>query len=68
VLRPTKSRNERIGEGIPVVKARLNPVMLDVAFVNNPHSCAQSVCEIITEEFEFREYQTQQRLQTTSMS
>lgn len=58
VLRPTKSRNERVGEGKLVAKARLNPAMLDVTFVHKPEWCTPpAVCEIIEEEFEFREYQ-----------
>jgi hypothetical protein len=57
VLRSTKSKSERVGEGRQVAKARLNPAMLDVTFIGKPHSCTQAVCEIIEEEFEFRDWQ-----------
>lgn len=57
VLPPTKLPNERVGEARPIAKARLNPAMLDVTFIGKPHSCTQSVCEIIAEEFEFRDWQ-----------
>jgi hypothetical protein len=59
VLQSTKSRSERVGPGKPITKARLNPAMLDVAFVNKAHQCISAVCEIIDEEFEFRRYQDQ---------
>lgn len=58
VLRPTKSRSERVGEGRPVAKSRLNPAMLDVTFVGKPHSCTQAVCETMQQQFEFRDYQS----------
>ena len=57
VLQPTKSKNERVGEGRSVSKARFNPAMLDVAFVGKPNSCVQPICDIIEKEFEFRKYQ-----------
>jgi hypothetical protein len=56
VLQPTKSRNERVGEGQLVAKARLNPAMLDITFVGKPHSCTDAVCETIEEELEFRNW------------
>jgi len=59
VLQPRKSRNERVGPGKPTRKARLNPAMLDMTFVNKAHQCVSAVCETIDEEFEFRRYQDQ---------
>ena len=59
VLQSAKSRSERVGPGKPITKARLNPAMLDVAFVNKAHQCISAVCETIDEEFEFRRYQDQ---------
>ena len=57
VLPPTKSRHEVVGTGIPVAKARLNPAMLDVAFVGKPHTCDPPICDVVAAEFEFRDYQ-----------
>jgi hypothetical protein len=50
VLQSTKSRNDRVGEGRQVTKARLNPAMLDVTFV--PNSCPPAICEILGDRFE----------------
>jgi len=54
VLQSTKSRNVRVGEGLPVAKARLNPTMLDITFIGKPHSCKEPICRIMADEFEFR--------------
>lgn len=54
MLQSTKSRNVRVGEGLPVAKARLNPTMLDITFIGKPHSCKEPICKIMAEEFEFR--------------
>jgi hypothetical protein len=59
VLPPTKSPSERVGEARLIAKARLNPAMLDVTFIHKPHSCTPEVCEIIEEEFEFRDWQNE---------
>jgi hypothetical protein len=56
VLHSTTSRNERVGEGRPIAKARLHPAMLDITFAGKPHSCEQAVCGTIEEEFEFRDW------------
>lgn len=57
VLRPTKTRNERVGEGDPTRRARLNPALMDVTFAGQPGGCSPSVCEIMKKEFVFREMQ-----------
>jgi len=57
VLRSTKSRHKRVGEGNPVSKARLNPAMLDVAFTGEPRSCSKAVCKVIEAELQFRDWQ-----------
>ena len=55
VLQSTKSKNDRVGEERQITKARLNPAMLDVTFTAHP--CSQAICEIIKEQFEFRNRQ-----------
>jgi hypothetical protein len=57
VLRSTKSRHKRVGEGNPLSKARLNPAMLDVAFTGEPRSCSKAVCKVIEAELQFRDWQ-----------
>ena len=52
------TRDERVGAGRAVARARLNPAMLDVAFAGKPHSCVDGVCEVMAREFEFRDYQS----------
>ena len=53
VLQSMKSRNDRVGEGRQVPKARLNPAMLDVAFAG----CEPDVCEILGDQFQTRHWQ-----------
>jgi hypothetical protein len=58
VLRSTKSRRERVGEGNPVSKAKLDPAMLDIAFTGEPRSCLMAICKVIEEEeLQFRGWQ-----------
>jgi hypothetical protein len=47
VLQSTKLRNDRVGEGRRLTKARLNPAMLDVSFA----VCELEDCEILGDEF-----------------
>ena len=54
VLRPTESRNERIGKGKLLSKARINPAMMDVTYAEEPHSCDPELCKLIKEEYAFR--------------
>jgi hypothetical protein len=58
VLRSTKLRNEQVGEGQLISNVRLNPALLDVAFTGKPHSCSEAICEVIQEEFKFRDWQS----------
>lgn len=58
VLQSPKSKDEPVGEGHMMAKARMNPAMLDIAFVGKPNSCSESTCAVIEKEFEFRGMQS----------
>ncbi|EDQ99870.1 uncharacterized protein LACBIDRAFT_295861 [Laccaria bicolor S238N-H82] len=57
VIPPDRSRTEKIGEMREVRRARLNPAVMDVAFAGNPIACSKSVCPVLEELFEWRDYQ-----------
>ena len=57
VIPPDRSRTEKIGELREVRRARLNPAIMDVAFAGDPIACSKSVCPILEELFEWRDYQ-----------
>lgn len=54
----SRDKNERIGEAETFRKAKLNPAMMDMAFADHAHSCEETVCKTIEEEYEFRKHQT----------
>lgn len=58
LLQPAASPDERVGEGVPVRKARVNPAMLDVGFAPEPSSCAPRTCEELREMFDWRSLQS----------
>jgi len=52
-----KQEKGRVGEGVEVKMARVNPASLDVAFVGpEPYSCAEETCAELKEEFEWRKW------------
>jgi hypothetical protein len=50
-----KQERGRVGEGIEMKRARINPSLLDVAFVGpDPYSCPEEMCVELKEIFEWR--------------
>jgi len=57
ILPAPKSRNERVGEVVPVPKARYNTALMDIAFAGVPGSCAEETCRELERIFEWRKKQ-----------
>ena len=58
VLPPNRAQNEELVEMIELVKARINPAVMDVAYAGEPISCEPEICEIMREDYQWREWQS----------
>jgi hypothetical protein len=58
ILLPNRTRNEKVGEPREMRKARVNPAIMDVAFVGKPILCSPSVCESLEDMYPFQRIQT----------
>lgn len=54
LLDPNKTNSEPVGEPKLMRRARLNPAVMDVAFVGQPISCSENVCDIMKEIYPWR--------------
>ncbi|KAK0449629.1 glycosyl transferase family 90-domain-containing protein [Desarmillaria tabescens] len=59
IFAPPRSREERVGKGEVVRKARYGPAMLDMAFSDDPVHCDPEVCEALAKSYEFAKQQSQ---------
>ncbi|KIL62815.1 glycosyltransferase family 90 protein [Amanita muscaria Koide BX008] len=58
ILFPTHNESERVGAPKHYRKARVNPAMMDTAFVDTPISCTPAVCEKLPKMYNWRGRQT----------
>ncbi|TFK31626.1 glycosyl transferase family 90-domain-containing protein [Crucibulum laeve] len=59
VLPPVTDRKQRVSPYKEVRKARVNPAVMDTAFVGKPSSCKQPLCDQLWDLFPWKEFQTQ---------
>jgi hypothetical protein len=57
VLPPDRARNEKLVEMRGMVKARINPAVMDVAFAGSVLGCEPDVCKVLKEDYYWRERQ-----------
>lgn len=58
ILPPDRSRNQQMVEMREMMKSRINPAVMDVAFGGAPISCTPDVCDILKEDYQWRERQS----------
>ncbi|KAG5635149.1 hypothetical protein H0H81_012270 [Sphagnurus paluster] len=51
------ARAARVGEGVEMKRALVNPAMMDVAFAGEPVGCHEETCGVLRREFEWRKRQ-----------
>ncbi|KAG7440347.1 uncharacterized protein BT62DRAFT_1080961 [Guyanagaster necrorhizus] len=59
ILAPPTSKDDPVGKGQLVPKARYGPAMLDMAFSNDPGQCDPEVCKVLATLYEFTKGQSQ---------
>lgn len=57
VLPPDRAPNEKLVDMREMVKARINPAVMDIAFTGNPIGCEPDICRILKEDYQWRERQ-----------
>ena len=57
VLPSDRVRNEKLADMRDLVKARINPAVMDVAFTGDAISCDPEICKIMEEDYQWRERQ-----------
>ena len=58
VLPPDRAQNEKLVEMREMAKARINPAVMDVAFAGETILCEPEICEVLKEEYQWRERQS----------
>ncbi|KAJ7125783.1 glycosyl transferase family 90-domain-containing protein [Mycena crocata] len=58
LLPPVKSNMEAMGEPVAVLKSRLNPAVLDVAFTGEPILCGKDLCSRLKNTYTWRDPQS----------
>jgi hypothetical protein len=58
VLPPDRARNEMMVDVREMLKSRINPAVMDVAFAGKPILCESDMCEILEEDYQWRERQS----------
>ena len=58
VLPPDRFQNEKLVEMREMLKSRINPAVMDVAFAGKPILCEPEICEILKEDYQWRERQS----------
>lgn len=58
VLKPPETEDEKVGEGVEMRKARVNPAMMDIAFAGSPSGCAPEICQQLESGFQWRRWQS----------
>ena len=58
VLPPDRAPNEKLVEVREMVKARINPAVMDVAFTGTAIACEPDTCKILKEDYQWRERQS----------
>ena len=54
VLPPDRFQNEQLVEMREMMKSKINPAVMDVAFGGVPILCTPDVCEILKEDYQWR--------------
>ncbi|GLB40974.1 putative lipopolysaccharide-modifying enzyme [Lyophyllum shimeji] len=57
VLIPPSEKEKRIGEGVEISRAKINPAMMDVAFAGEPVGCHEETCPELLNRYEWRKRQ-----------
>ncbi|KAG6908851.1 hypothetical protein DXG01_003017 [Tephrocybe rancida] len=57
VLLSTLDDESRIGEGIEIARAKINPAMMDIAFAGDPVGCHEETCPELQRLYEWRKRQ-----------
>ncbi|KAG6820335.1 hypothetical protein H0H93_001995 [Arthromyces matolae] len=57
LLSSSSEEDVRIGEGIEIPRARINPAIFDVAFAGEPGQCHEDTCPELRERYEWRKRQ-----------
>ena len=58
VLPPDRSRNEQLVEMREMIKSRINPAVMDIAFGGEPILCTPDICDILEEDYQWRKRQS----------
>lgn len=58
IVPPNVTREEKIGEPRTVRKARFNPALLDVSFVDVPFMCSGDTCDELERLYPFKPFQS----------